>query len=129
MTSPLSHLEYWDWRLDRLDPLIGTDGSKPWTPNTLTIIADYDLSYHHSVEVVFKDVGYIECPTEFSHPKFRDAIPSDRERIGNAGGYGRMIVAWEIEGNFGGTVLCLIAAHEVVIREGLVMHPPWDKQG
>jgi hypothetical protein len=48
---------------------------------TFRLIAGDDLTYHHSVEVVFEEAMYLACPAEFSHPVFRSASSEETLRV------------------------------------------------
>ncbi len=48
---------------------------------SLKLIGSFNLSYYHSVEVVFYGVSYIECPTYFQYPRFRLATNEENERL------------------------------------------------
>lgn len=50
-----------------------------WDASTFRLIADNDLTYHHSVEVTFTDVVYVSSADEFHHPIFGPPTPAKRE--------------------------------------------------
>lgn len=55
---------WWDWQADR------------WDGSGLRLIADNDLTYHHSVEVTFTDVVWVACADLFHHPVLSPPAPS-----------------------------------------------------
>ena len=46
----------------------------------LVIIGSFDLAYYHDIEVVFKDVSHINCPTDFRDPKFAVGAKAEEGR-------------------------------------------------
>ena len=101
---------WWDWRVDL------------WDSSTLRLIADNDLTYHHSVEVSFTDVAWVAAADTFHHPAFRPATPAERDfarEVTNEAGY--ELYAWDAETS-AGTVPMMIISQSVRIVEGLVRH-------
>jgi hypothetical protein len=101
---------WWDW------DLFGWNGSE------LRLAAGTDLAYHHGLELVFADVGYVSCPTQFSHPQFREPTPEECHTVrGYVGEEPRVIVAFDIEAVSGAGVLpCIIAADDLNVIVGTV---------
>ena len=101
---------WWDWQADR------------WDGSGLRLIADNDLTYHHSVEVTFTDVVWVACADLFHHPVFRPATPSENE-------FARQVTVdeahhlftWDAE-TATGTVAMLVVAESVQIAEEVVRH-------
>ncbi|WP_327412701.1 hypothetical protein [Streptomyces sp. NBC_01233] len=50
---------WWDW------DVVGWDGGE------LRLAAGHDLSYYHSLELVFGDPFFVSCPSTFYDPVFR----------------------------------------------------------
>ncbi|GAA2556346.1 hypothetical protein GCM10010435_28770 [Winogradskya consettensis] len=76
--------QWWDWEI------------MTWNAGALTLAASTDLTYHHGLEVVFSDVGFVQCPALFHHAVFRE--PSDAERdfvLRQAAGDASLIVAFD----------------------------------
>jgi hypothetical protein len=104
---------WWDWRVE------GWDGGR------LRLIAGNDLTYHHQVEVTFGGVAYVCCPSEFSHPVFRDPHAEEVYRAtrvldGELGGLA--VFAWDIDTS--PAEPCMVVAEAVDVAEGLVTHVP-----
>ncbi|WDV44824.1 hypothetical protein PV797_15035 [Clostridiaceae bacterium M8S5] len=68
---------------------------------TLTIAGDFDLSYCHSVEIVFKKTTYISCPVCFSDAFFRIATESEKEVLSSKlyGNWNELIICIEADKN------------------------------
>ncbi|MEH1098449.1 hypothetical protein [Micromonospora sp. CPCC 205561] len=47
----------------------------------LRLAAGYDLTYHHSLEMVFTDVAYLACPTQFQNDRFREPDLDERALV------------------------------------------------
>lgn len=91
---------WWDWELLSLDR------------DVLTLAAGPDLTYHHDLEVVFRDVSYLACPTFFQDPVFRAPTAEERRRAPDA-----VVVAFDHDE---ATRPGLIAAASVEVVPGLV---------
>jgi len=50
-----------------------------WDGSALRLVADNDLTYHHSVEVTFTDVVWVSSADLFHHPVFRLPTRAERE--------------------------------------------------
>lgn len=99
---------WWDWEV------LHFDGSR------LTLAAGHDLTYHHGLELVFTDVAYLACPTQFSEPRFREPTP-DEQRLADR--YAPLVIAFDVESPTGGDpVACLVAAEAVEVVFGRVYH-------
>lgn len=112
VTQPLVDLNnrWWDWQV------------ASWDGVSLTLIADNDLTYHHSVEVLFEDAVYVKLPASFSHPVFRDPTSHEIEIVQAAvGEVPELVAAWDTDADDPGRA-CLIAAASVSVVEELVLH-------
>jgi hypothetical protein len=47
----------------------------------LVVIGSFDITYYHSFEAKFINVGYIQCPAGFFAQAFRLGTPDEREKI------------------------------------------------
>jgi hypothetical protein len=101
---------WWDW------DLLHFDGSR------LTLAAGPDLTYHHGLELVFTDVVYLACPTQFSEPRFREPTQDEQEMLRRyIGEIAPLIVAFDVESPADGDPLaCIVAAEAVDIVLGRV---------
>ncbi|MDT9693525.1 hypothetical protein Q5762_35440 [Streptomyces sp. P9(2023)] len=102
---------WWEWSV------LSFDGSR------LRLGAGYDLSYHHSLEVVFTDASYLRCPTMFMDPVFR--APTDEERtevIRLVGEEPAVLVAFEADAHGTEPASCLIAADRIDVVQGHFPH-------
>ena len=83
----------------------------------LVLLACWDLTYHHNVEVVFNDVSFLQCATDFRAQNFRLA---KREECAH--------FLQQLDGD--ATVFCFdsdgttyfVAAKTIEIEEKLVLH-------
>jgi hypothetical protein len=99
-----------DWQVD------------PWDSSTLRLIADNDLTYHHSVEVSFTEVARVAIADTFHHPAFRPATPAEHDfarQVINDAGY--ELYAWDAETSTGAAPMMIIS-RSIRIAEGLVRH-------
>lgn len=78
----------------------------------LRLAAGHDLTYHHGLEVVFTDVAYLACPTQFWDPRFREPTPEERALVPrHVGEESPVVVAFDVDAPAGGDLLsCLVAA-------------------
>jgi hypothetical protein len=60
---------WWDWDV------------VAWDPGRFVLGADFDLTYHHNLELVFSDPVYVQCPAFFQHPVFREPTPGERSLV------------------------------------------------
>ena len=101
---------WWDRRVDL------------WDSSTLRLIADNDLTYHHSVEVSFTDVAWVATADTFHHPTFRPATPAEQDFAHQGfNGAGYQPYTWDAETS-AGTAPMMIIAPSVPIVECLVRH-------
>ena len=101
---------WWDWRVEL------------WDSSTLRLVADNDLTYHHSVDVSFTDVVWVASADTFHHPTFRAATSAERvfvRQVINDAGY--EIYAWDAETS-AGTVPTMVVAQAIRIVESLIRH-------
>ncbi|GAA2709146.1 hypothetical protein [Actinoplanes palleronii] len=102
---------WWDWDIQSYDS------------SRLCLAADHDLTYSHRLEVVFTDVAYLQCPTQFTEPVFREPTPAERDLVRRyLGEDPPVIVAFDLEAEIGwsGPLPCLIAAETVEVTVGRV---------
>lgn len=77
---------WWDW------DVLHFDGSQ------LRLAAGHDLTYHHGLEVVFTDVTYMACPTQFRDPRFRKPTLDERALVHrHVGEEPPVIVAFDVD--------------------------------
>ena len=100
---------WWDWQVDR------------WDVSAFRLIADNDLTYHHSVEVTFTDVVWVSCADMFHHPGFRPPTAAEREFAPQAVHSGQHLFTWDAE-IATATVPMMVIAGGVRVAEGLVHH-------
>lgn len=107
----------WRWRLHSFDG---------WRA---VLIADLDLTYHHSVEVAFADVAYLQCPHEFDAPEWRAADPAAQRLAARLEGNTMLArpselitYQWDAEVASGDRVPCLIVAGAAQATEGTWPH-------
>lgn len=100
---------WWDWQVDR------------WDASAFRLIADNDLTYHHSVEVTFTDVVWVSSADLFHHPVFRPPTATEREFARRVIDAGHHLFAWDAE-TASGTVPMMIIAGDVQVAEGIVRH-------
>jgi hypothetical protein len=103
--------KWWDWQVDR------------WDTSTFRLMADNDLTYHHSVEVSFTDVAWAPSADLFHHPVFRPATSAERDLaqqvVSSDDGY--HVFTWDAE-TATGTVAMMVITRAVDIVERLVHH-------
>lgn len=93
-----------------------------WDGESLRLIADNDLTYHHSVEVVFEETAYVMLPAQFYHPCFRPPTAHEEGLVREAVGHvPELIVAWDTDAEGHGRV-CLVGASSASFVEELVLH-------
>lgn len=100
---------WWDWQVDR------------WDASAFRLIADNDLTYHHSVEVTFTDVVWVSSADMFHHPVFRQPTAAEHEFARQVIDTGHHLFAWDAE-TASGTVPMMIIAGQVQVTEGIVRH-------
>ncbi|GAA2484892.1 hypothetical protein [Winogradskya humida] len=76
--------QWWDWEI------------MTWTAGTLTLAASTDLTYHHGLEVIVSDVGFVQCPSLFHHAVFREPTAAERDFVlRQSAGDAPLIVAFD----------------------------------
>ena len=101
---------WWDWQVD------------VWDGSGLRLIADNDLTYHHSLTVTFIDVVWVAVADLFHHPVFRPPTPAEGEFARQvAGAETCTLFAWDAE-TVAATVPMLVVARSVEIVEAVVLH-------
>ncbi|XVU29061.1 hypothetical protein ACQPZJ_18950 [Actinoplanes sp. CA-054009] len=101
---------WWDWQVDQ------------WDTSVLRLIADNDLTYHHSAEVTFTEVVWASCADLFHHPVFRAPTEAEQtfaRQVVNGDGY--QVFAWDAETAVA-KVPMMIVAQSVRVVEGIVLH-------
>ncbi|QKW23230.1 hypothetical protein HUT16_32810 [Kitasatospora sp. NA04385] len=100
---------WWDW------DVVSTG------PELFVLGADYDLSYHHGLELRFHGPVFVQCPEDFSDPVFRAATAQEAERVVRAvGGPPEVLVAFECDVGGVEPATGLIAARRLEIETGAV---------
>ena len=94
-----------------------------WDSGQFRLAAGHDLTYHHGLELVFDDPGFVSCPAMFHDPVFRAPTREEHMRIARQlGAQPPVLVAFEADAGGQEPVSCLIAAehleivHETVLR-------------
>ncbi|MEV7773819.1 hypothetical protein [Kitasatospora sp. NPDC086791] len=100
---------WWDWDFS-------------WSPGELRLVAGYDLSYHHDLELVFADPLPVRCPAHFQDPVFRAPTPEERRLVERqCGEPPGVLVAFEADSGGAEPVTALIAAGSLEVRVGLLL--------
>ncbi|GAA2646823.1 hypothetical protein GCM10010425_65780 [Streptomyces spororaveus] len=101
---------WWDW------DVVAWDGAQ------LRLAANYDLSYYHSLELVFGDPLFVNCPSVFYDPAFRAPSPDELLRVTRQlGEKPAVVVAFEADAGGQEPVSCLIAAERLDIVQETVL--------
>ncbi|MEU2673059.1 hypothetical protein ABZ622_30205 [Streptomyces sp. NPDC007164] len=101
---------WWDWDVIA------------WDPGRLSLAAGWDLAYHHGLELVFDDPGFVSCPATFQDPVFRDPTSEERARVARQLGEELpVVVAFEADAGGREPVSCLVAAEKLKIVRGTVL--------
>lgn len=100
---------WWDWQVDL------------WDASAFRLIADNDLTYHHSVEVTFTDVVWASTADLFHHPVFRAPTPAEHEFARRVTSTGHRLFVWDAETD-AETVPMMVIAQAVRVVEGHVRH-------
>jgi hypothetical protein len=116
-----------------VDDLVSLNGRWPdwavsrWDGDTLVLIADLDLTYHHAVEVSLSEVQFLATSDSFSFPEFRAVTEAERARV--VGMFGPdlppTLIAWDAE-THSGSGSFLVACAAVTFVEGQYDHGPDD---
>lgn len=89
----------------------------------LLLLGSDDLAYYHQIEVVYHGVEYIDAPTSFWRPRFRNATEEETRLFRTGKGVGRDTELYIIEDRCGGVVVTyLIAAESCSMSVGMVYH-------
>jgi hypothetical protein len=87
----------------------------------LRLGAGHDLTYHHGLELVFRDPALVQCPTAFQDPVFRSPAPDETlavtRQLGEAP---QLLVVFEADAGGSEPATCLIAAGSVEVVVGTV---------
>ncbi|WP_074308076.1 hypothetical protein [Micromonospora cremea] len=96
----------------------------------LRLAAGHDLTYHHGLEVIFTDVAYMACPTQFWDPRFRDPTLDERALVRrHVGEESPVVVAFDVDAPAGGDLpSCLVAAGSVEVVHGRVWLRTCDRR-
>lgn len=101
---------WWDW-----DVLA-------WDSGQFRLAADYDLSYHHGLELAFTAPLFVSCPAAFHDPVFRAPTPEESLRVTRQlGGRPPVLVAFEADAGGSEPVSCLVAAERLDIVQETVL--------
>ncbi|MGA4867269.1 hypothetical protein ACPB9J_32040 [Streptomyces lavendulocolor] len=101
---------WWDW------DVVGWDGGE------LRLAAGHDLSYYHSLELVFGDPFFVSCPSTFYDPVFREPTLDELLKVTRQlGEEPAVVVAFEADAGGQEPVSCLIAAERLDIVQGTVL--------
>jgi hypothetical protein len=93
--------------------------------NELLILGSDDLAYYHQVEIAYHGLEYIEAPSSFWRPRFRDATELEtrrswRRRVVGADKSASLYVIED--GGDGAIETYFIAAESCVVSVGMVFH-------
>jgi hypothetical protein len=99
---------WWSWEISSFD------GSR------LVLAAGADLTYHHELELILVDVSFMQVPTAFEHPVFREPTDDEFESVRRCvGEEPPSVIAFDVEAEWGsGTLPCLLAAEWFDVRQG-----------
>ncbi|WP_405021252.1 hypothetical protein OHV05_34455 [Kitasatospora sp. NBC_00070] len=101
---------WWDWDV------------VAWDRGRFLLAADYDLTYHHALELVFTMPTFVSCPANFHDPEFRaptsEELATVTRRLGETP---PVLVAFEADAGGSEPVSCLIAADRLDIVQGIVL--------
>ncbi len=101
---------WWDWEV------------LAWDSGRFRLAADYDLSYHHGLELVFTAPLFVSCPAAFHDPVFRAPTPEELLRAGRQlGGRPPVLVAFEADAGGSEPISCLVAAERLDIVQETVL--------
>jgi hypothetical protein len=73
----MDQIEYLNALIERFDEF----RVQSFDSSTMLLFGCWDLTYHHSVEVEFIDVSYINCATFFHMERLRLATPEERRQL------------------------------------------------
>ncbi len=92
------------------------------TPELFVLGADYDLTYHHGLELRFQEPLFVRCPAEqFHDPVFRAATGAEEEWVARAvGGTPGVLVAFECDDGGAVQATGLVAARRLEVATGVV---------
>lgn len=104
---------WWDWEVPG------------WDAAAFRLIADNDLTYHHSAEISFADVVWVAVTGMFSHPVFRQPTEAEQAFAGrfDGGEVGYTVFVWKTE-VASATVPMTVIARGVHLVERLVIREP-----
>ncbi|MER5988961.1 hypothetical protein [Streptomyces sp. NPDC001787] len=101
---------WWDW-----DVLA-------WGRDQFRLAADFDLSYHHALELVFTAPLLVRCPAAFQDPVFRAPTPEELLRVTQQlGGRPPVLVVFEADAGGWEPASCLVAAERLDIVQETVL--------
>ncbi|MGW0935423.1 hypothetical protein [Streptomyces sp. NPDC002666] len=100
---------WWDWDV------------VAWNPGRLRLGAGHDISYAHSLELVFSDPVLVTCPAAFQDPVFRAPTPDEVRLVaGQVGETPPVLLAFEADAGGPGLASGLVAAGQLDIVQGTV---------
>lgn len=101
---------WWDW------DILAWDGGR------FRLAADFDLTYHHGLELVFTAPLFVSCPAVFQDPVFRAPTPEELLRVTRQfGGRPPVLVAFEADAGGSEPVSCLVAAERLDMVQETVL--------
>lgn len=101
---------WWDWEVIA------------WTTHQFRLAAGHGLAYHHGLELVFGEPGFVSCPATFHDPVFRAPTPVELGTITRRlGEPPAVLVAFEADANGEEPATCLVAAEELEIVHETVL--------
>ncbi|WP_146616370.1 hypothetical protein [Kitasatospora sp. SolWspMP-SS2h] len=93
-------------------------------PELFVLGADFDLSYHHGLELRFHRPVFVQCPEYFLDPVFRAATAAEAERVAGAvgavGGWPEVVVAFDCNVGEAAPAAGLVAARRLEVVAGVV---------
>ncbi|KUN98135.1 hypothetical protein [Streptomyces resistomycificus] len=101
---------WWDWDVIT------------WNAGEFRLAAGQDLTYHHGLELVFADPVYVQCPTAFHDPVFREPTSEELVRVSRRLGEDPpVLVAFEADAGGREPVSCLVAAERLEVVQEMVL--------
>ncbi|WP_330294212.1 hypothetical protein [Streptomyces sp. NBC_00503] len=101
---------WWDWEVTA------------WDGGQLVLAADYDLTYHHGLELRFGEPLFVSCPSSFQDPIFRTPSPDEVLKVTRQlGCEPAVVVAFEADAGGQGAVSYLVAAERLDIVQETVL--------
>ncbi|MCX4579512.1 hypothetical protein OHB41_41300 [Streptomyces sp. NBC_01571] len=109
MAIRLPEGSWWDWDVVE------------WNAGRLRLGAGHDISYAHSLELVFTEPVLVRCPAVFHDPVFRAPAPEEVRLVADQiGETPPVVLAFEADAGGPDRASCLIAAGQLEIVQGTV---------